>query len=181
MFDPKGDFCVGFFAKALEANAIHFPQGAHVLEIGSQDADWLGEMSRLRPDLTLSGLDWRDNPDPRVRKGDVLTVEIPRESFDAIVSISTIEHIGLGAYGDPSDPYGDVKTMQRCAAWLKPGGWMYLDVPCGEGRQKDGNYRRYSDADVEFRLKAPFQRESYRHIHTPDHPDAPYIALVLHV
>jgi hypothetical protein len=33
--------------------------------------------------------------------------------FDVVVSISSIEHDGLGRYGDPIDPNADLKAMQR--------------------------------------------------------------------
>ena len=34
------------------------------------------------------------------------------DTFDSVVSFSSIEHSGLGRYGDPLDPDGDLKTMQ---------------------------------------------------------------------
>jgi SAM-dependent methyltransferase len=53
----------------------------------------------------------------------------PPETFDGIVSLSAIEHIGLGHYGDPVDPCGDITAMANAWDWLKPGGWLYVDVP----------------------------------------------------
>ena len=35
------------------------------------------------------------------------------KTFDAIVTFSSIEHSGLGRYGDPLDPNGDIKTMDN--------------------------------------------------------------------
>ena len=35
--------------------------------------------------------------------------------FDAVVSFSSLEHSGLGRYGDGLNPYGDLITMAR--AW----------------------------------------------------------------
>ena len=53
------------------------------------------------------------------------------KKFDAIISISSIEHDGLGRYGDPIDPYGDYKTMASLKKILNPGGKLYLAVPVG--------------------------------------------------
>ncbi|MDP2848342.1 MAG: DUF268 domain-containing protein [Humidesulfovibrio sp.] len=54
------------------------------------------------------------------------------DAFDACLSISSMEHDGLGAYGDPINPNGDLETMQRTLKVLKPGGLLYLSVPVGE-------------------------------------------------
>ena len=38
---------------------------------------------------------------------------------------------GLASYGDPLDPYGDVKDMQMLSCLIKPGGLLFLGVPMG--------------------------------------------------
>ena len=35
-----------------------------------------------------------------------------KETYDAVVTYSSIEHSGLGRYGDPLDPNGDIDTMK---------------------------------------------------------------------
>jgi Caenorhabditis protein of unknown function, DUF268 len=39
--------------------------------------------------------------------------EHERTLFDAGFSISSFEHDGLGMYGDPLDPDGDLKAMRK--------------------------------------------------------------------
>lgn len=51
--------------------------------------------------------------------------------FDAAISISSIEHDGLGRYGDPLNPDGDLQAMQRFRELLEPGGTLFLSVPVG--------------------------------------------------
>lgn len=51
--------------------------------------------------------------------------------FDAVISISSIEHDGLGRYGDPLNPDGDLRAMEQFRQVLKPGGKLYLAVPVG--------------------------------------------------
>jgi hypothetical protein len=54
---------------------------------------------------------------------------------------------GLGRYGDPLDPDGDLKTMENMKKYLKPGGKMFLSVPIGidilwwNSRRHYGQYR----------------------------------------
>ncbi|KKP29185.1 MAG: TPR domain protein [candidate division TM6 bacterium GW2011_GWF2_30_66] len=54
------------------------------------------------------------------------------KKFDTLVSISSLEHDGLGRYGDPLDPDGDIKAMAKCKSMLKEGGLLFLSVPVGK-------------------------------------------------
>jgi len=58
------------------------------------------------------------------------------ESFDAVVSYSSIEHTGLGRYGDPLMPYGDMEAVAQNWCALKPGGYLFLALPMNENRKK---------------------------------------------
>lgn len=51
--------------------------------------------------------------------------------MDFIVSFSSIEHSGLGRYGDPIDPLGDIREMEKIKCLLKPGGKLFLGFPIG--------------------------------------------------
>ncbi len=49
--------------------------------------------------------------------------------FDAMVSFSSLEHSGLGRYGDAFNPWGDRITMARMWCVLKPGGHALIGFP----------------------------------------------------
>lgn len=51
--------------------------------------------------------------------------------MDFIVSFSSIEHSGLGRYGDAMDPFGDIREMEKMYCLLKPGGILLLGIPSG--------------------------------------------------
>jgi hypothetical protein len=51
--------------------------------------------------------------------------------FDAVFSISSFEHDGLGRYGDPINPNGDLEAMTKVQSYLKPDGLLFLVVPVG--------------------------------------------------
>jgi len=55
----------------------------------------------------------------------------PRQ-FDSALSISSFEHDGLGRYGDPIDPEGDLVAMRKMKRILKPGGLLFLALPVGK-------------------------------------------------
>lgn len=52
--------------------------------------------------------------------------------FDALFSISSFEHDGLGRYGDPIDPFGDIKAMKKAYNMLNDEGLLFLSVPIGK-------------------------------------------------
>lgn len=156
-FRPGSDGCIQLFAFASARFARQIPHGGRVLEIGCAEADWLTPMKAARPDLHLTGIDVRKAKRAgadEIVLGDALTHEFPEASFDAIVFVSALEHVGLGHYGDPVSPDGDTEVMRRCRRWIKPTGWVYADVPylpdeytvCGT------SHRIYDDAAIAERL-----------------------------
>lgn len=153
-----GDVCFTLWERAYRTGAMTFPQGGSVLEVGSAESDWTGPLKEERPDLYCISLDWRFHPwrsADAVVFGDVLRFPFAPESFDAVVGISSFEHIGLGHYNaDPLDGEGDVRCMERVASWLKPGGWVYGDVPYDPaGYRLDGtSCRVYDEAAWRARL-----------------------------
>ena len=50
---------------------------------------------------------------------------------DFIFTFSSLEHNGLGRYGDPLDVAGDLKDVELLSCVIKPGGLLYLGVPVG--------------------------------------------------
>jgi hypothetical protein len=52
--------------------------------------------------------------------------------YDTIVSYSSIEHSGLGRYGDPLNPRGDIETMNEIYKAMIPGGLCFLGIPVGK-------------------------------------------------
>ena len=53
---------------------------------------------------------------------------------DSVSCLHTIEHFGLGRYGDEVDPKGHLKGFNSIAMMLKPKGTFYFSVPMGPNR-----------------------------------------------
>ena len=51
--------------------------------------------------------------------------------YDIILSFSSIEHSGLGRYGDELNPNGDIETMNDIYDNLNDNGLLYLGIPVG--------------------------------------------------
>lgn len=70
-----------------------------------------------------------------------------KESFDVVVSISTIEHLGLGSYRDQQDRQGDARGIDALWQMVKPGGRLLASLPAGRPALHQG-YRVYDEARV---------------------------------
>jgi len=179
------DLCIGFFNQVWKSGLLSFVQAARVLEVGCGEVDWIADVKTQRPDLRIIGIDVRPVDRPKadaIVRGDVRTTTQPwTESFDCIVAISTLEHIGLGAYGDDKDPDGDAHAIAKMSTWLKPRGWLYFDVPYRpKAYEHLRTFRAYDLKALITRLIEPsgLILRGLRVYHA-DHPDSPYIACVL--
>jgi SAM-dependent methyltransferase len=72
--------------------------------------------------------------------------------FDVCISVSSIEHSGLGRYGDNIDPMGDIKAMKDIKNILKKGGLFFLSVPIGDDRIMWNAHRVYGKIRLELLL-----------------------------
>jgi len=66
---------------------------------------------------------------PEQLKKQVLDGNFPQ--FDAMVTFSSLEHSGLGRYGDSLNPWGDLITMAQAWCLLKPGARALVGIPGG--------------------------------------------------
>ncbi|MDB5239125.1 MAG: putative SAM-dependent methyltransferase [Candidatus Parcubacteria bacterium] len=81
-------------------------------------------------------------------KADLTALPFETGSIQSLSCMHTIEHIGLGRYGDPIDPDGDLKSIKELQRVLKPGGSLLFVVPVGRPRIIWNAHRIYSHAQV---------------------------------
>lgn len=70
--------------------------------------------------------------DPRIKTLTPDEYTLDPVQFDAAFSISSFEHDGLGRYGDPLNPKGDLEAMKKLRCQLKEEGILFLSVPVGK-------------------------------------------------
>jgi SAM-dependent methyltransferase len=84
----------------------------------------------------VTGLDFRpypfSHPNFNFIQADILTWEPIEDGFDAVISVSTVEHVGLGGYEDPVGQDGDRIAVEKLFQACRPGGKVYLTVPAGK-------------------------------------------------
>ena len=58
------------------------------------------------------------------------------DPFDTVFTYSSLEHSGIGRYGDPIAPFGDLEATAQVWCMVKEGGHFILAVPVSNDRQK---------------------------------------------
>eukprot|EP00284_Hemiselmis_tepida_P017536 CAMPEP_0174923918 /NCGR_PEP_ID=MMETSP1355-20121228/6900_1 /TAXON_ID=464990 /ORGANISM="Hemiselmis tepida, Strain CCMP443" /LENGTH=3102 /DNA_ID=CAMNT_0016169659 /DNA_START=138 /DNA_END=9443 /DNA_ORIENTATION=+ len=124
-------------------------RGGHVLVIGSEtpwvEACLLYLGARMVTTLEYSHITC-DHPRvqtmvPAVARKKFADGTMP--VFDAVVSYSSVEHSGLGRYGDALNPWGDLQTMARAWCVTRCGGGLLLSVPAGPDIIRFNAHREY--------------------------------------
>jgi SAM-dependent methyltransferase len=113
-------------------------------------------------ELELSGLE--------SHAGDLMHLPFEDKSVQSISCLHTIEHVGLGRYGDPIDPEGDKKALSELKRVVAPGGSLLLVVPLGVPRIEYNAHRIYSyHKFTELVLDSEFSLHEYAYI--PQYPE----------
>ncbi len=66
------------------------------------------------------------------REGNLMSLPFVDNSVSSLSCMHTIEHIGLGRYGDPIDPDGDIKACKELSRVLAVGGNLLFVTPVGK-------------------------------------------------
>lgn len=73
-------------------------------------------------------------PNFEFRKGSITELPVIDKALVSISCLHVAEHIGLGRYGDPIDPYGTKKALLELQRVLAPGGVLLFSMPVGRER-----------------------------------------------
>lgn len=75
---------------------------------------------------------------------DLLALPFADGSIHSLSCMHVVEHVGLGRYGDPLDPNGDLKAISELKRVLASGGDLLFVVPVGKPRIMFNAHRIYS-------------------------------------
>jgi len=80
----------------------------------------------------------------KCKQGDLLKLPFNDESVKSISCMHVVEHVGLGRYGDPLDPDGDLKAIAELKRVLAKGGSLLFVTPIGKPKIRFNAHRIYS-------------------------------------
>ncbi len=99
------------------------------------------EFYDYRPaNISLTGL--------KSKRGDLLDLPFVSNSVESISCMHTIEHIGLGRYGDAIDPTGDLKAIRELIRVTKKGGSILFVTPVGKRALRFNAHRIYAYDEI---------------------------------
>ena len=78
------------------------------------------------------------------KRADLCTLDFDDNSIESLSCMHTVEHVGLGRYGDNIDPEGDLKAISELKRVVKEGGHLLFVVPVGRPRLEFNAHRIYS-------------------------------------
>lgn len=129
-----------------------------VLDIGCYYSNF--PISLASMGFSVTGVDLADyeltHPNFKFIKGDMVSVSLPANTYDLATCISTLEHIGLGVYGDDNDLSADKKVMQIIYKNLKKNGRLLLTVPFGK-KYLNSSFRSYDPAAIKALFEPEFK------------------------
>lgn len=133
-FSDAGVSGTGFYQNVWAFRLIFESGPAKHIDIGSNSL-LIGILSNIthvtfidiRPlNVNLDNLEFK--------QGDILNLPFDNETISSMSCLHTIEHIGLGRYGDKLDPKGSENAIKELRRVLAPGGNIYISVPVGRPR-----------------------------------------------
>lgn len=113
-------------------------------DIGSRVDGFITHLLAMDVEVTL--IDIREYPgkleDLKCVQADATTMSgIEDESIESLSALCSLEHFGLGRYGDPVDPEACFKCFEAIQRKMKKGGQLYIAVPVGKERVEFNAHR----------------------------------------
>ena len=114
----------------------------NIVDLGSRLDGYISNIAASRP---LSVIDIRPLshkiPNVEFIQADILQIRTEKR-FDLITSLHTIEHIGLGRYGDQIDPHGHIKAFEALVTLLVADGHLVVSFPISPRTEVEFNGQR---------------------------------------
>ncbi len=128
------------------AQLIFRNRPARHVDVGSRVDGFVAHVASFRP---IEVLDIRpmDSAAPNIvfRRANLMEERFALENYcDSLSCLHTLEHFGLGRYGDPIDYYGYKRGWANLHRMLEPGGKLYFSVPMGPQRIEFDAHRVFS-------------------------------------
>jgi hypothetical protein len=149
--DSSGSLGAYFYQDLTVASWIHQANPQRHVDVGSRLDGFIGNLAVFRE---VEVIDIRPQPETvrnvKFHQLDLMD-NLPEEwtdSTDSLSCLHSIEHFGLGRYGDRIDPAGHLKGIQQLMAMVARGGTLYLSTQIGEERIEFNAHRVFAPSTM---------------------------------
>ncbi|GGD17626.1 hypothetical protein GCM10007231_15800 [Nocardioides daphniae] len=150
---------------ALAKELFEAHAGEKILEVGNVTHHYLDDVDHTVVD--------KYEVAPGVLNLDVVDIDLPEGSFDLVVAISTLEHVGLDE--DVLDPAKPARAVDLLKSLVRPGGTLWVTHPVGYNPTLDADLRSGAIAfDSLKALRRSPSRNVWRQVDVDDVWDAAY-------
>ncbi len=159
-YDEKGQpFWWGTHERIVEKGWVFrhlsdLPVNSRILDVGC--AESILSIELASSGFRVTGMDVQFHPLGHPNfifiQGDICRSQLDPASFDAVIALSTIEHIGLGYYGEATGDSGDRTAVEEICRLLKKGGRFLITVPYGK-RAVTPLHRIYDERSLQSLLR----------------------------
>lgn len=166
-FDESGAASGHYFHQDLVvAKKIYNNNPARHVDIGSRTDGFVAHVAIFREIEVFDIREQKSVVENIVfKKADLMQLpEDMHDYCDSISALHSIEHFGLGRYGDPIDFYGHEKAISNIAKILKKAGRFYFSVPIGPQRINFNAHRVFSVSYLVQLLEKDFEVVSFSYV-----------------
>lgn len=125
-----------YFWQDLWASRLIYDRNPKVhYDIGSRIDGFIAHLSSFREETILIDIRPMDKEIPRVKfhQDDATNLDnIKDNTVESLSALCSLEHFGLGRYGDPIDPDACFKAFKSIQRVMKKNGYIYIAVPIGK-------------------------------------------------
>lgn len=135
-----------FWQDIYVAHEIFINNPIKHVDIGSRIDGFIAHLSVFR-EIEVFDIRLQNNKMKNVtfKQADLMKIDaLFYEYCDSISCLHTLEHFGLGRYGDEIDPIGHLKGFKSITSILKPNGYFYFSVPLGPNKIEFNAHRIFS-------------------------------------
>lgn len=151
-----------FWQDLICAKWINVENPKSHFDVGSRVDGFIAHLLSFR-EVTLLDIRNLENaiPNLTIIQGDAqIGFEKLETKFDSVSSLHSIEHFGLGRYGDTIDPDGHIKGLVNIASMVESGGSLYISFPIGKSKI-EFNAQRIIAPDFPFNYLTDFTLEEF--------------------
>lgn len=135
-----------FHQDLLVAKKIFAANPVKHVDIGSRTDGFVAHLAVFR-EIEIFDIREQNSKVENISYTKANLMELPEnmENYcDSISALHSIEHFGLGRYGDPIDYFGYLNAIKNISRILKPLGTFYFSVPIGKQRIEFNAHRVFS-------------------------------------